>query len=96
MSDSVQKTVIKFSSVVGVKEEYCLGTRESPKASGLHLGPSRLPDGVPGPSISSFPDLGAVGFNRPSHRSGQQQILEGPQREGYCQLCRNNPRRRKP
>lgn len=60
MSGSVQKTVIKFSSVVGVKEEYHLGTRESPKGSELNLGASRLPDGAPGPSISSFP--WAVGF----------------------------------
>lgn len=60
MSDSVQKTAIKFSWVEEVKKEYCLGTRESPKGSGLNLGTSRLPDGALGPSISSFPDLGLL------------------------------------
>lgn len=60
MSDSVQKTVIKFSSVVGVKEEYCLETRESPKASGLNLGPSRFPMVSRGPAFLPFLTLGLL------------------------------------
>lgn len=78
-----KKTAIKFSSVVGVKEEYCLGTRESPKGSGLNLG-------APGPSISSFP--WAVGFLKQRWRTANsRRSLEG----GLLSALQKQPKAKK-